>query len=192
MIKDARIEDGPPAGFLAAAFQPVIGPGVTGIEEMIAAFGFIKGIIPVVVGIGGNVHGHFAGERAEAVVDIMNQPRILLLVDHNPAAAFIFAEMAVVSGVDGSGAKTECCLKSGAGFKVCPGRGFQVKAFVAPPKGQPLCGGVFAGGIAEGDAGAPVHLFRAYRQYQVGVHAVGEDINGDVRIRHYFPAGAHA
>ena len=92
--------DGPEGGVGVHGFEGVVGPGVAGVEEVVAADGFVEGVVFSIDHVGGNGDGA-AVLPLQALADIGDQAAVLGAADADGGAAGAAFEAVVVGGVDG-------------------------------------------------------------------------------------------
>ena len=92
--------DGPEGGVGMHGFEGVVGPGVAGVEKVVAADGFVEGVVFVVDHIGGDGEGA-AVLPLQALADIGDEAAVLGAADADGGAAGAAFEAVVVGGVDG-------------------------------------------------------------------------------------------
>ena len=85
VVEEALFGNGPEGGVGVHGFEGVVGPGVAGVEEGVAADGFVEGVV-------------FA---LQAFADVGNEAAILGAADTDGGAAGAAFEAGVVGGVDG-------------------------------------------------------------------------------------------
>ena len=182
MQQNSAVEGGPEAGFLVGDFQAAVGPGVTGVEQVVGALGFVEGII-LAVAVAHDVLGVALGVEGESALDEGEEPLVLGGAEVDGGALGARRGAVVEGGVHGRGAQPEHGPQGSAGLELRPGRGVEVEALVAPADAHVAQRGVGGGRVGVGQPRGPVHLGRAHGQHQVGVHAVGEDVGPNVAGR---------
>ena len=100
VVEEALFGNGPEGGVGEHGFEGVVGPGVAGVEEVVAADGFVEGVVFAVDHVGGDGEGA-AVLPLQAFADVGNEAAILGAADTDGGAAGAAFEAGVVGGVDG-------------------------------------------------------------------------------------------
>lgn len=100
MLEEALFGDRPEGGVGVHGFEGVVGPGVAGVKEVVAADGFVEGVVFAVDHVGGNGDGA-AVLPLQALADIGDEAAVLDAADADGGAAGAAFEAVVVGGVDG-------------------------------------------------------------------------------------------
>ncbi len=148
--------------------------------------------MPTVIGIGRDMDITTVFILLETAFDVINQPLVLLFADANLFAGFTFRQRLMKGGVHRSGAQSKCRAKGDGRLQFRPRRRFQVEALIAPPHSEVFEGGISRFGIGIFDLLAPVNLLVAYRHHDVGMHAIGQNVNVHLigRVRVFFNCDA--
>ena len=97
MVEEALFGDGPEGGVGMHGFEGVVGPGVAGVEKVVAADGFVEGVVFAVDHIGGDGEGA-AVLPLQAFADIRDEAAVLSAADVDGGAAGAAFEAVVVGG----------------------------------------------------------------------------------------------
>lgn len=100
MLEEALFGNGPEGGVGVHGFEDVVGPGVTGVEEVVATDSFVEGVVFAVDHVGGDGEGA-AVLPLQALADVGDEVAVLGAADADGGAAGTAFEAVVVGGVDG-------------------------------------------------------------------------------------------
>ena len=180
MAEDAAFGNRPQCRLRAGTFQGIVRPSVAGVKEVVAAFRFVEGVAFAVMDVGGNGDGA-AVPPFQAAADVGGKFEVLAAADGKFGAAAAVFHAVVVGGVDGRFAEARYGFQGGGCGQVGPSRRVEVEVFVAPADGDPV-GTLAARGVGSGKGGCPVGVAAAGRHDDVGVDAVGNQVEGDVGV----------
>ena len=100
VLEEALFGDGPEGSIGVHGFEGVVGPGVASVKEVVAADGFVEGVVFAIDHIGGDGEGA-AVLPLQALADVGNEAAVLGAADADGGAAGAAFEVGVVGGVDG-------------------------------------------------------------------------------------------
>ena len=171
----------------AAFGEAAVEPAVAGVEQVVAAFGFVESVVGGVVCVGQGQG--FAAAPFEVAGEVFGKTAVLFAGDGEAHGVFAFGgRRGEVVGVDQGFVCAAEGAGGGGGGEVAPARGVEVEAALAPAEGDVAVGrAVFAvGGLFGRGGGAPVVNAVVQRHNDVGMHAVAAQIEGDAAAAFVF------
>ena len=101
LVKNPFIKRCPQTSFLTAGFQCVVCPGITGVKQVILAFGFIKCIVIIVISVGFYVDKIIIRIGFKAGADIFYQSAVLFVANEHLFTIIALLQVFVKCGMHG-------------------------------------------------------------------------------------------